>query len=54
MGLRPTHRDESPFLAPIDSKRVMRDFRRSLKALLSTVDQSVAGAKRLAASNLAC
>jgi hypothetical protein len=32
MGLRPTHRDESPFLATIDSKRVMRDFRRSVFA----------------------
>jgi hypothetical protein len=30
MGLRPTCRDESPFLAPIDSKWVMRDFRRSV------------------------
>jgi hypothetical protein len=32
MGLRPTHTDESPFLAPIDSKRVMHDFRRSVVA----------------------
>jgi hypothetical protein len=34
MGLRPTHRDESPFLAPIDSKWVMRDFRRSVICLM--------------------
>jgi hypothetical protein len=30
MCLRPTHGDESLFLAPIDSKWVMRDFRRSV------------------------
>jgi hypothetical protein len=30
MGLQPTHRDESPFLATIDSKRVKRDFRGSV------------------------
>ena len=30
MGLRPTHTDESPFLAPIDCKGFMRDFRRSV------------------------
>jgi hypothetical protein len=29
MGLRPTYGNESAFLRPIDSKRVMRDFRRS-------------------------
>jgi hypothetical protein len=28
MGLRPTHRDESPVLAPTDSKWVICDFRR--------------------------
>jgi hypothetical protein len=31
MGLWPTHRHESAFLRFIDSKRVMRDFRRSVK-----------------------
>jgi tetratricopeptide (TPR) repeat protein len=34
LGLRPTHGDESALLTPIDSKRVMRDFRRSVKAIL--------------------
>jgi hypothetical protein len=29
MGLRLTYGDDSAFLSPIDSKRVMRDFRRS-------------------------
>jgi len=37
MGLPPTHRDESPFLATIDSKRVMRDFRRSVMGIISKV-----------------
>jgi hypothetical protein len=30
MGLRPTHRDESPTLAPTDYKWFIRDFRRSV------------------------
>jgi hypothetical protein len=34
MGLRPTHRDESPLLRFIDSKQVTRDFRRSVMASL--------------------
>ena len=34
MGLRPTHRDESRIVRLIDSKRVMRDFRRSVTASL--------------------
>jgi hypothetical protein len=37
MGLRPTHGDESAFLRPIGSKRVMRDFRRSVMALYEKV-----------------
>lgn len=40
MGLRPTHRDESPFLPPIDSKWVMRDFRRSVMGI-STVEDDI-------------
>jgi hypothetical protein len=34
MGLRPTHRDESASLGFIDPKRVKRDFRRSVMAIL--------------------
>jgi hypothetical protein len=30
MGLRPTHRDESPTLAATNSKWFIRDFRRSV------------------------
>jgi len=37
MGLRPTHRDESALLRFIDSKRVTRDFRRSVN-LMTTVN----------------
>src|SRR3974377_2402989 len=33
MGLRPAHRDESPLLAPTDSKWFMRDFRRRAMAM---------------------
>src|SRR5271170_7804428 len=44
MGLRPTHRDESPFLRFIDSKQVTRDFRRSANWLHQPWDDSRSGA----------
>ena len=34
MGLPPTHRHESPTLAPTDSKWVIRDFRQSVMAVI--------------------
>jgi hypothetical protein len=39
MGLRPTHGDESALLTPIDSKRVMRDFRRSAMTNVSPLSK---------------
>jgi len=44
MGLRPTHRDESPFLRFSDSKQVTRDFRRSANWLHQLGDDSRSGA----------
>src|ERR1700680_7185 len=36
MGLRPTHGDESALLTPVDYKRVMRDFRRSVNVVCNS------------------
>ena len=40
MGLRPTYSDESPVLAPTDSKWVIRDFRGSVRDFRGSVIES--------------
>ena len=55
MGLWPTHKDESPVLAPTDSKWVIRDFRRSAIAIyqqLARVGEPDDIARRLVRSSL--